>query len=145
MKYFTIEELAASETARKKRISNIPDKECRENLERLVRHVLDPLRDWYGKPIFVTSGYRSHELNKAVKGACGSQHVKGQAADIVAKSGSDTGKLFGFIRDNLLFDQLIWEKGDDLNPAWIHVSYSLMSNRKEVLKTRDGRNYMRIA
>ena len=86
MKYFTIKELCKSSTAVQKRIDNTPNSEIVNNLKQLVDQVLDPLRKRYGKPIKVNSGYRCEQLNKAVKGAANSQHIKGLAADITAGS-----------------------------------------------------------
>lgn len=144
MKYFTIEELTASSTARLRGIANIPSEEHKDNLEVLINNVLDKVREWYGKPITVTSGYRSFNLNNAINGSKTSQHSKGQAADIVGQSSVDNASLFNYIKNNLAFDQLIWEKGDDLNPAWVHVSFS-PNNRKQVLKTKDGKSYQLFA
>lgn len=145
MRYFTLDELTKSETAIKKNISNMPTNEHKRNLELLVDNVLDPLREATGSPIIVTSGYRSTDLNTAIGGAKKSQHGKGQAADIVAKNPADNSKLFSYIKANLPFDQLIWEKGNDTNPAWVHVSFNSSNNRKEVLKTKNGINYTRIS
>lgn len=129
MKYFTIKELCKSSTATQKGINNTPNSEIVRNLEQLVDNILDPLREKFGEPIIVNSGYRSPALNKAVKGAANSQHVSGQAADIT--SGSKFGNKRMFIlaqKLDLPFDQLIDEK----NYSWIHVSYS-PRNRKQIL------------
>ena len=131
MKYFTINELIKSTTAQNKGIKNIPSKEEENNLVALVENVLDPLREAYGKPIIVTSGFRCKALNKAVGGASNSQHLTGEAADIRTQSDTkeDNKKLFDLIQKlNLPFDQLINEY--DFN--WIHVSYS-DRNRKQIL------------
>ena len=141
MKYFTIEELSASQTANKKGIDNTPTEEHKINLKALVDNVLDKTREWYGQPIIVTSGYRNNKLNNSIGGVKKSQHNNGQAADIVAKNMKDNAKLFQYIKNNLQYDQLIWEKGNDTNPSWIHVSYTNKINRKQVLKTKDGKNY----
>ena len=82
MKYFTITELTKSLTAIRRNIDNTPSGEIKKSLTALVDNILDPLREAYGKPIIVTSGYRCDKLNRAVKGAASSQHVKGEAADI---------------------------------------------------------------
>lgn len=131
MKYFTIRELTASATAARKGIDNTPDNVVRANLTSLVANVLDPLREAYGKPIIVTSGYRCPKLNKAVGGAAKSQHMKGQAADIrtVSDTVEDNRALFNLIiKLRLPFDQLIDEYGYN----WIHVSYA-PANRRQVL------------
>lgn len=129
MKYFTIKELCKSSTAIQKGIDNTPNSEIVSNLEQLVDKVLDPLREEFGEPIIVNSGYRSPALNKAVKGAANSQHVSGQAADITAGSKFGNKRLFILAQKlNLPFDQLIDEK----NYSWIHISHS-PRNRKQVL------------
>lgn len=130
-KFFTIKELTKSNTAQQRGIKNIPSKEEERNLMALIDNILDPLREAYGKPIIVNSGYRSAAVNKAVGGARTSQHMTGQAADIrtVADTKSENKKLFDLIlKLKLPFDQLI----DEHNLSWIHVSYS-DRNRRQVL------------
>lgn len=132
MKYFTLNELTYSSTAKQKGINNTPNATIKANLVNLVDNILDPLREAYGKPIVITSGYRCPELNKAVKGASKSQHVKGEAADIRTQSDKpeDNKKLFDLaLKLNLPFDQLIGEYGFN----WVHVSFSKGHNRKQVL------------
>lgn len=137
MKYFTIEELCRSETADAKGIDNSPSAVARENLEALVFNVLDPLREAFGKPIIVNSGYRSTLLNNILGGARSSQHTRGEAADITAEDVKDNKQLFEIIRENLPFDQLIWEKGTRTYPEWIHVSFKREGrNRKQILKIK---------
>ena len=129
MKYFTIKELCDSSTATQKRINNQPNSEIVNNLTQLIDNILDPLREGFGEPIIVNSGYRSPALNKAVKGAANSQHVLGQAADITSGSKLGNKKLFILAQKlNLPFDQLI----DERNYSWIHISHS-PRNRKQVL------------
>ena len=129
MKYFTIKELCKSSTAVQKKIENTPNSEIVNNLEKLVEYILDPLREKYGKPIIVNSGYRSQALNKAVNGSKTSQHMKGLAADITAGSSAKNKILFNLVQElNLPFDQLIDEK----NFRWVHVSYS-DKPRKQIL------------
>lgn len=125
MRYFKLREFTDSLTAKARGIENTPTPEAIANIELLVKMVLDPAREKYGKPIQVNSGYRSEELNKAVKGSDNSQHMKGQAADITS---SDNFRLFNLMK-TLPFDQLIWEKGG----RWIHVSYNEGYNRRQVL------------
>lgn len=129
MKYFTLDELIKSSTAKRKGITNIPNSEQKKNLTLLVENILDPLREKYGQPIIVSSGFRCLELNKAVGGAISSQHVSGQAADIrsVNDTVQENKKLFELAK-TLPFDQLI----DEYNYDWIHVSYS-PKNRRQVL------------
>lgn len=120
MKYFSIEEMTKSDTAKAKGIDNTPNQEVIDNLAKLIEVVLDPLREWYGKPIYVNSGYRCEALNKAVGGVSNSFHLYGQGADITAGSREENEKLFTYIKDNLPFTELGWEgKG-----AWIHIGYN---------------------
>ena len=129
LEFFTIEELCASEKAKERGINNTPSSEVIYNLRMLVIFVLDPLRRKYGKPIHVNSGYRSPQLNKAVGGVKTSQHLKGQAVDITTYSRSGNKRLFDLIRESGCFDQLI----DEQNLSWVHVSFNINGNRKEVL------------
>ena len=129
MKYFTIKELCKSSTATQRKIDNSPTQEVINNLEMLVDNVLDPLREKYGKPIKVNSGYRSPVLNKIVGGSKTSQHMTGLAADITTGSIMENRRLFELVQSlNLPFDQLI----DENKFKWIHVSYS-ENPRKQVL------------
>lgn len=130
MKYFTIQELSHSDTAVARGIDNYPTAEAIHNLTKLVENVLDPLREKYGKPIRVSSGYRSTILNRSVNGATSSQHRIGEAADITVGSKEGNRKLFEIIRQELPFDQLIDEK----DFSWVHVSFREGRNRKQVLK-----------
>lgn len=132
MKYFTMQELTASATARRKGIDNTPDAQAKANLTALVANVLDPLREKWGAPIVVTSGFRSVKLNRAVGGAARSQHCKGQAADIrsVSDTKKDNKRLFELIKaSNLPFDQLI----DEYDYDWVHISFRTGANRREIL------------
>ena len=129
MKYFTFKEMIQSDTAKSKGIENIPDWDQIDALKSLIETILDPLREWYNKPIYVNSGYRSEALNKAVGSSKSSQHLLGMAADIDTYNPDENRKLFEYIKDNLEFDQLIDEK----NMQWIHVSYNKDHNRKQVL------------
>ena len=130
MKYFTIQELSHSDTDVARGIDNCPTAEAIHNLTKLVENVLDPLREKYGKPIRVRSGYRSAILNLSVNGATSSQHRLGEAADITVGSKEENRKLFEIIRLELPFDQLI----DERDFSWVHVSFREGRNRKQVLK-----------
>lgn len=135
MKYFTINELCKSSEATKKGIVNVPSAEERANLEALIANVLDPLREAWGKPIIVNSGFRCERLNKAVGGAAGSQHKTGEAADIeaVTRDPADNRRLFELVRKlGLPFDQMINEFGYD----WVHISFSRSRRRGQVLEAK---------
>ena len=120
MKHFTINELTRSATAQRLGIDNTPPAEALAHLEALVEHVLDPLREVWGGPIHVNSGYRCRALNKAVGGAAGSQHMRGEAADITVGSRLDNARLYRLLQQlDLPVDQAINER----DFAWIHVSY----------------------
>lgn len=123
--FFTIEELTHTNTG----LNNVPTNEIIYNLSLLINKVLDPARIEYSRSIKVNSGYRSKEVNKAVKGAANSQHMTGQAADITAGNKEDNKKLFEVIKHLGVFDQLINEK----DYTWLHVSYSPIHNRKQIL------------
>lgn len=129
MKHFTIEEMTESSTAKAKDIDNTPSQEILAKLQKLIEAILDPLMEWYGKPIRVNSGYRCEALNEAIGGSKTSQHCLGEAADITAGSKEENKKLFEYIKDNLPFDQLINES----DFSWIHVSYREGRLRKQVL------------
>lgn len=132
MKYFTIAELTKSATAQRRGIKNTPSKEVTNSLTALIEKILDPLREAYGKPIIVDSGYRCPQLNAAVGGAASSQHVKGEAADIrtLTDTPAENRKLFDLIiKLKLPFDQLINEHGFN----WVHVSFG-PRHRRQILK-----------
>ena len=132
MKFFTLRELTKSDTAISKGIKNVPSKSEEANLIVLVENILDPLREAYGKPIIVTSGYRCEELNRLIGGSKTSQHRSGQAVDIrtIIDTPEENKKLYDLIiKLNLPFDQLI----DEHNFDWVHVSYS-PKHRKQILK-----------
>lgn len=131
--HITYKEATYSATANLKGINNTPDTETLKTMIITACKVFEPVRRYFGKPILITSFYRSHELNKAIGGAKNSQHVKGEAIDIKATQGFTNKQIFDWIKDNLTFDQLIWEYGNDKEPAWVHVSYSIIKNRKQIL------------
>ena len=135
MKYFTIKELTKSTTAIKRHIDNSPSKEIERSLTALVEKVLDPLREAYGKPIIVTSGYRCPRLNAIVGSTPSSQHVKGEAADIktIEDTPEENKKLFDLIvKLKLPFDQLINEHNYD----WVHVSFGARHRRQKLKAVR---------
>ena len=130
-------EITRSDTAKRHGIDNTPTAEHLENFKLLADKVFEPIREHFKTPIFISSGYRSKDLNAFIKGSASSQHCKGQAIDIDmdGSNGKVTNRMvFDFIKNKLDFDQLIWEFGTDFNPDWVHVSYVKGKNRKQKLK-----------
>jgi len=142
-KNLSLAEVVRSESAKRRNIKNNPTKEHLANLVSIALNVFQPIRDHFLVPIHISSGYRSAALNASIKGASKtSQHSKGQALDIDMDGTKITNKqIFDFIKDNIEFDQLIWEFGTDKNPDWVHVSYAKGKNRKQILKAvrRNGK------
>lgn len=129
MKYFTIEELTKTSI----KVNNMPNEEQVNNLKYLVENLLDPAREALNMPINVNSGFRNSEVNKRVGGVPTSQHTKGEAADL---SCSDNAKLFEYFKTKT-FDQLIWEKGNSIQPAWVHISLKRNGvNRQQIIKIK---------
>jgi len=133
MKYFTLEELITSADAVKYGINNEPDQIQKNNLLYLIEHVLEPARAKLGMPITVTSGFRCQKLNAKVGGSITSHHTKGEAVDLCC---ADNAKLYNILKEMGKYDQLIWEKGNDKCPAWVHISYNAGINRKQLLRIR---------
>ncbi len=144
--HLELAELTRSDSAKRNGILNIPKPEHLENLKKLADKVFEPIRNHFCKPIRISSGYRSAELNKITKGSSAtSQHSTGEAIDIDMDFTDVTNKeIFDYIKKNLSFDQLIWEFGTDKNPDWVHVSYeSSGKQRKQILKAvkKDGKTH----
>ena len=135
-KNLSLAEVTRSETAKRKGISNMPTEAHIANFKLLAEKVFQPIREHFGVPIHISSGYRSAALNKAIGGAASSQHCSGEAIDIDMDGTSITNKqIFDFIKDNLEFDQCIFEFGTEENPDWVHVSYeSTGKQRKQILR-----------
>ena len=135
-KHISNKEGVYSRTATRLGIENKPDEKQLQNMVTVAEEIFEPLRMWVGGPIKINSFFRSPELNKAIGGSAKSQHCHGQAMDIDDTFGRATNaEMFDFIKENLDFDQMIWEFGDDNNPNWVHVSYvSPTENRKRCLK-----------
>lgn len=130
MKYFTIHELTQSDTAHQKGIDNTPPPAIKVKLTSLINNLLDPIREAWGDPITVNSGYRCPVLNKAVGGVPTSQHQKGEAADITVGSSELNQQLFDLIaKGDFDFDQLI----DESHYSWIHISFAAGKNRHQIL------------
>ena len=135
-KHISYKEATRSNTALRRGIENIPDVEELENMKLIAEEVFEPLRKWVGGPIKINSFYRSPELNVAIGGSKKSQHCHGQAIDIDDTYGHrSNASMFHHLRYSLDYDQIIWEFGDDKNPAWVHVSYvSEEKNRHRCLQ-----------
>jgi|TARA_R100001443_G_scaffold51288_1_gene63258 hypothetical protein len=135
-KHISYKEATRSNTALRRGIENIPDVEELENMKLIAEKVFEPLRKWVGGPIKINSFYRSPELNVAIGGSKKSQHCHGQAIDIDDTYGHrSNASMFHHLRYSLDYDQIIWEFGDDKNPAWVHVSYvSEEKNRHRCLQ-----------
>ena len=139
-KHISYKEATYSNYAKKYKIANKPNEEHIDSMELLAEKIFEPLREWVGCPIRVNSMFRSEKLNSALKASKNSSHMKGQAMDITSMAcGKDDCKsnldMFHYIKDNLDFDQLIWEFGSE--PKWLHVSYNNeKDNRKQVLVTK---------
>ena len=123
-------------TADRLGLENKPNEEQLANMKEIAEKVFQPLREWVNGPIKINSFYRSPELNKAIGGSTKSQHCKGQAIDIDDTFGHATNaEMYYWIQQNLDFDQMIWEFGNDKNPNWVHISYvSPENNRNRCLK-----------
>ena len=132
---FSLNELTRSQTAERKGIDNTPSAEHQENLKSLCTHVLQRVRDHFGKVVTVSSGYRSPELCIAIGSKTTSQHAKGEAADFEI-FGVSNKELADWIHNNINYDQLILEfwSPEDPNKGWIHCSYSRENNRKQYLR-----------
>lgn len=136
-KYVSLAEVTRSDTAKRRGIDNTPQGQHLENLKVICEEVFDKVREYFGVPIFISSGYRSAALNKAIGGSATSDHNLGRALDLDQDghgNGVTNADVFNFIKNNLEFDQLIWEFGSSKNPDWVHVGYRKGANRKQVLR-----------
>ena len=135
-KHITYKEAIKSITAIRLGIENIPNDYELQNMELIAEKVFEPLREAVNGPIKINSFFRNEELNKAIGGSSTSQHCQGRAIDIDDFYGYFSNSyMYHYIKNNLDFDQLIWEFGTDVNPDWVHVSYvDSNSNRKRCLQ-----------
>ena len=137
-KHLSLAEVTRSDSAKRNGISNEPTAEHLNNFKLLAEKVFEPIREHFKVPIHISSGYRSAALNKKIGGSLTSQHCQGEAIDIDmdgSAGGVTNANVFNYIKDNLNFDQLIWEFGTSSNPDWVHVSYeSTGKQRKQILK-----------
>lgn len=137
--HFELAEFTKSNTAKRAGISNTPTEGHIANIKLLCEKVLEPIRTHFDRPLLLSSGYRSAALNAVTPGASStSQHSSGEAVDIDMDGTNVTNaQIFNYIKDNLEFDQLIWEFGTDSNPDWVHVSYeSNGRQRKQILRAK---------
>jgi hypothetical protein len=136
--HLDLSELTRSDSAKRNGISNMPTPEHIENFKLLAEKVFEPIRKHFGVPINISSGYRSKELNAKIGGSATSQHSSGEAIDIDmdgSANGVTNRMVFDYIKDNLVFDQLIFEFGTKEAPDWVHVSYeSTGKQRKQILR-----------
>lgn len=143
--HVTLKEVTKSNTADRMDIDNNPTEEHLAKLKIVAEQMFEPVRNHFGKAIGISSGYRSKALNDAIKGSSKSQHCKGEALDIDAdiyNNGITNADIFNYIKDNLDFDQLIWEKGNDEEPNWVHVSYvTHRENRGKLTRYWGGGKY----
>jgi len=135
-KHISEKEATKSITALRLGIANTPNGTALANMKTLAEKIFEPLRKFVGGPIKINSMFRSEALNKQIGGSSRSQHCQGNAMDIDDIYGYKTNKeMFDFIKENLDFDQLIYEFGNEENPDWIHVSYvDKEKNRNKILK-----------
>lgn len=136
--HLDLSEVTRSESAKRKGISNMPTEQHIANFKLLAEKIFEPIRIHFRCPIIISSGYRSKELNAAIGGSLTSQHCQGEAIDIDmdgTPNGVTNRMVFDYIKNNLNFDQLIYEFGDANNPDWVHVSYeSTGTQRKQILR-----------
>lgn len=149
--HISFKEATRSNTAIKNGIENIPSKKQIKKMKLLADNIFEPLRNWAGVPIYVSSFFRSKKLNSIISKSVSSQHLAedGSAIDFDGDvfKGKSNSELFNYIKDNLEFDKLIWEYGDDKNPEWVHVSFRRCNNRGIVLRafsTKKGVKYAKI-
>ena len=135
-KYVTYAEVTKSNQATALKLSNMPNATQLNNLRLVCTNVFDKMREHFGKPIGISSGFRSVELNSKIGGSKTSQHCEGKALDVDGDifGGINNKELFFYIKENCIFDQLIWEFGSENAPDWVHVSYNEGKNRGQVLR-----------
>ena len=142
-KHVSWKEGTHSNPALRRGLDNTPNEDQIKCMKEIAENLFEPLREWVGGPIKINSFFRGEPVNTAIGGSTRSQHMKGQALDLDDTFGHKTNaEMYHYIKDNLDFDQLIWEFGDDKNPNWIHVSYvTHRPNRKKltIAKRIDGK------
>ena len=133
-KHISYHEGTYSQTGVRRNLDNTPNENQLKCMKEVSENLFEPLREWVGGPIKVNSFFRGKPVNTAIGGSRTSQHMKGQAIDIDDTFGYKTNaEMYRYIKDNLDFDQMIWEFGDDENPNWVHISWvSHRPNRKKL-------------
>jgi len=133
-KHISYHEGTYSQTGVRRDLDNTPDDSQLKRMEEVAENLFEPLREWVGGPIKINSFFRGEPVNTAIGGSRKSQHMKGQAIDIDDTFGHKTNaEMYHYVKDNLDFDQLIWEFGTDKNPNWLHISWvSHRPNRKKL-------------
>ena len=142
-KHISWHEGTYSRTGERKDLDNTPNEEQLKCMKEVAKNLFEPLREWVGGGIKINSFFRGEPVNTAIGGSRKSQHMKGQAIDIDDTFGHKTNaEMYHYIKDNLDFDQMIWEFGTDKNPNWLHISWvSHRPNRKKltIAKKVNGR------
>lgn len=140
--HITYEEAVYSAKAAAKGLTNIPNDEQLNNMKLVAERCFEPVRNWWGRPIKINSFFRSKEVNILVGGAINSQgksisqHTKGEAIDMTAGSKEDNKKIFEWCKANLIYDQILWEFGDDSGPDWVHISFRKNANRNQSIRIK---------
>ena len=136
-KHISWHEGTYSRTGERRDLDNTPNKDQLICMKEVAENLFEPLREWVGGPIKINSFFRGEPVNTAIGGSTRSQHMKGQAIDIDDTFGHKTNaEMYHYIKDNLDFDQMIWEFGNDENPNWLHISW---------VSHRPNRNKLTIA
>lgn len=143
-RHITWDEGVHSNTAVRCCIKNIPNEKELASMRLVANEVFVPIRNHFGCPIAVTSFFRCLKLNTILRGSKTSQHKSGEAIDVNGNrlGGVTNAQIFDYVKDNLDFDQLIWEYGTDEEPDWVHFSFKSRGNRKKVLKAVRGKGYI---
>ena len=144
-KHISYKEGVHSNTATRRGFNNTPNKYQLASMKLVSEKVFEPLRRHFGEPIRINSFFRGSLLNTAIGGSKTSQHCKGEAIDMDATNGITNKQLFDYIKDNLDFDQMIWEFGNDNDPDWVHVSFTnKRKNRNKILRAYSSKPTYRV-
>lgn len=135
-KHISYTEAVYSFKASQKGLINVPNDEQLANMKLVAEMCFEPIRLWWNRPLKINSFFRSPEVNKAVNGSPTSDHMKGHSIDFTAGNREDNLKIFNFVKENLIFDQVIAENGNSDGPDWIHISYRKSGNRNQALKLK---------